>query len=166
MLKSGKKWDLIGYCGMEFLGTLDDKCRISLPTRLRGSLSENKLILTKGFNKSIWVYEPKEWENVCKDLLASFKLSINRQLIIQHQFIAPRAEMEIDKAGRIAIPQSLRDYASLSKDIKILDVVNRLEIWDSGQYSEYQKENEAKLQEVLEEMGPVTLFSGNPDQWK
>jgi MraZ protein len=146
---------------MEYLGTLDEKCRISLPARVRGNLKENKLILTKGVNHSIWIFAPEEWGNFSKKLIDSAALSLNKQLVIQHQFIAPKAEMEIDKAGRLAIPQSLRDYACLSHDITILEVVNRLEIWDSGQYAEYLKANEAQLQEVLEEMGPVTLFSGN-----
>ena len=145
---------------MEFLGTLDDKSRISLPARVRGNLAENKLILTKGVNHCIWVFAPAEWDIFSKKLIDSAALSLNKQLVIQHQFIAPRAEMEIDKAGRIAIPPSLREYACLARDCKILEVVNRLEIWDSDLYDAYLKANEEQLQKVLEEMGPVTLFSG------
>jgi MraZ protein len=162
MLQSGKKWDLIGYCGMEFLGTLDDKCRISLPARLRGSLKENNLILTNGINRSVWIFRSEEWEFFSKKLIDSAALSLEKQLVIQTQFIAPKVEVEIDKAGRIAIPQNLRDYASLSRDIAISEMVNHLEIWDSGQYAEYKRANEAKVQQYLEEMGPVMLFSGNP----
>ena len=147
---------------MEYLSTLDDKGRISLPARIRGNIDENTLILTKGINKSIWVFLPAEWEAFSKRLIDSITLSLSKQLMIQHQFFAPKAEMEIDKAGRIAIPQSLRDFACLSRDCKILEVINHLEIWDSDQYKAYEKANEANLQEVLEEMGPVALFSGNP----
>ena len=146
---------------MEYLSTLDDKGRISLPTRIRGNMLENTLILTKGVNHSIWVFLPQEWEKFSQKLIDSAALSLTKQLVIQHQFIAPKAEMEIDKAGRIAIPLSLREFACLSRDCKILEVVNRLEIWDSAQYDSYLKANEEKLQEVLEEMGPVTLFSGS-----
>lgn len=146
---------------MEYLSTLDDKGRISLPARIRGNLSENKMILTKGVNRSIWVFLPEEWEKFSKKLIDSVALSLAKQLVIQHQFIAPKAEMEIDKAGRIAIPQSLRDFACLSRDCKVLDVVNHLEIWDSGQYETYLKANEDQLQAILEEMGPITLFNGN-----
>jgi len=144
---------------MEYLSTLDDKGRISLPARIRGNMQENTLILTKGVEPSIWLFLPREWEVFSQKLIDSAALSLNKQLMIQHWFIAPKAEMEIDKAGRIAIPQSLREYACLSRDCKIMEVVNRLEIWDSAQYDAYLKANEEKLQEILEEMGPVTLFS-------
>ena len=146
---------------MEYLSTLDDKGRISLPARIRGNMLENTLILTKGVNRSIWVFMHQEWEKFSQKLIDSAALSLTKQLVIQHQFIAPKAEMEIDKAGRIPIPQSLREFAGLSRDCKILEVVNRLEIWDSVLYDAYLKANEEKLQEVLEEMGPVALFSGN-----
>ena len=146
---------------MEYLSTLDDKGRISLPARIRGNMADNTLILTKGMNRSIWVFLPPEWEKFSLKLIDSASLPLNKQLVIQHQFIAPKAEIEIDKAGRIAIPQSLRDFAFLSRDCKILEVVNRLEIWDSTQYDAYIQSNEEKLQDILEELGPVTLFSGN-----
>jgi MraZ protein len=144
---------------MEYLSTLDDKGRISLPTRIRGNMVDNTLILTKGVNHSIWCFLSHEWGNFSQKLIDSASLSLNKQLVIQHQFIAPKAEIEIDKAGRIAIPQSLRDYACLSRDCKILEVVNRLEIWDSAQYDAYLEANEEKLQEVLEELGPMAFFS-------
>ena len=146
---------------MEYLCTLDDKGRISLPARIRSTINQNSLILTKGINKSIWVFLPEEWDSFSKKLIDSASLSLNKQMVIQHQFIAPKADMEIDKAGRIAIPQSLREFACLVRDCKILEVVNHLEIWDSEQYKAYEQANESQLQEVLEEMGPVTLFSGS-----
>ena len=84
---------------MEYLCTLDDKGRISLPARIRGKIIKNTLILTKGINKSIWVFLPEEWEGFSKKLIDSVSLSLSKQLVVQHQFIAPKAEMEIDKAG-------------------------------------------------------------------
>ena len=146
---------------MEYLSTLDDKGRISLPARIRGNMVDNTIILTKGMNRSIWVFLPHEWENFFKKFLDSASLSLNKQLMLQHQFIAPKAEIDIDKSGRIAIPQSLRNHASLSRDCTILEVINHWEIWDSALYDAYLKANEEKLYEVLEELGPVSLFSGS-----
>lgn len=145
---------------MEYLSTLDDKGRISLPVKIRGNFSGNCLVLTKGITTSIWVFIPKEWEDFCTNLLSSANLSFKEQNSIQHQYIAPKAEIEIDRAGRIAIPQSLRDFACLTRDCKILEVVNHLEIWDSEQYRAFEKANEIQIQEVLEKIGPAALFSG------
>ncbi|MCL2478271.1 MAG: cell division/cell wall cluster transcriptional repressor MraZ [Treponema sp.] len=146
---------------MEYLSTLDDKGRISLPVRIRENIAENILILTKGYPKGVWVFLPAEWDIFSKNLLNSANQSFAKQLSVQRQFIAPKAEIEIDKAGRIAIPQSLRDYACLNRDCKILEVDNHLEIWDCEQYRAYEKANESQIQEVLEEIGPAALFSGS-----
>ena len=148
---------------MEYLGTLDDKGRISLPARIRANIEANRLILTKGISKSIWVFLPEKWEVFSqKQIDDSAKLSLSNRIMVEHQFIAPKSEMEIDKAGRIAIPPSLRDYAFLNRDCKILELVDHLEIWDLEQYKAYEKVIEKQIMEVLEEMRPAALQSGNP----
>jgi MraZ protein len=155
MVESGIEWDIIGKSGMEYLSTLDDKGRISLPARFRAAIDVNRLILTKGISRSIWVFLPEKWEVFShKQIEDSSKLSLTNKIMVEHQFIAPKADMEIDKAGRIAIPQSLREYACLDRDCKILELVDHLEIWDSEQYKSYEKVIESQLLEVLEEMRP------------
>ncbi|MDR1863661.1 MAG: division/cell wall cluster transcriptional repressor MraZ [Treponema sp.] len=143
---------------MVYLSTLDDKGRISLPTRLRGTLTENKLILTKGNSLGIWVFLPEAWEQFSQDVAAS-AASFEESTLIQHQFIIPMVEQEIDKAGRIAIPPSLRDFAGLSRDCKILEARKHLEIWDSECYEGYLKANTEKLQGIMAKMGPLGIFS-------
>lgn len=139
---------------MEFSGTLDDKGRISLPSKMRGSLSDNVLIMTKGVNNCVWVFTPAEWEKFF-DKYIKREVSLNRQLAIQRHFYAPKTEVEIDKAGRIAVPPSLREYAGLSRDCKILEVVNSLEIWDSNKYETQANTNAEQVPAILEEMGPL-----------
>jgi MraZ protein len=143
---------------MVYLSTLDDKGRISLPTRLRGTLKENTLFLTKGNSQGLWAFLPKEWEEFSQGILAS-DMSREESLVLQHQFIIPAGEQEIDKAGRIAIPPSLRDYAGLARDCKILEARNHLEIWDSDCYEAYLKANEEKIQGIMEKMRNISLFS-------
>jgi MraZ protein len=143
---------------MMYLSTLDDKGRISLPARLRGTLKENTLILTKGNSQGIWLFLPEEWEQFCRDISAS-ATSFEESTLIQHQFMVPMVEQEIDKAGRIAIPPSLRDFANLSRDCKILEARKHLEIWDSGCYEAYLNMNQEKLRGLMEKMGPISLFS-------
>ena len=140
---------------MEFFGTLDDKGRISLPSKVRGSLPENLLVLTKGVNQCVWVFTPDEWEKFSSKYINSVSLSLNKQLAIQRHFFAPKTEVEIDKAGRIAIPPSLREYAGLSRECKILEVFNSLEIWDSRQYESHAEANAVQVPAILEEMGPL-----------
>jgi MraZ protein len=145
---------------MVYLSTLDDKGRISLPARLRGTLKENNsLILTKGDSHGIWVFVlPEDWEEFSRDISASAN-SLEESFVIQHQFIIPKVEQEIDRAGRIAIPPSLRDFAGLSRDCKILEARKHLEIWDSDNYEAYLKANEEKLKGVMEKTRNLPFFS-------
>ena len=146
---------------MEYLSTLDDKGRISLPVRIRENINVSHIILTKGYPDSVWVFLPDEWIAFRQNLLKSTNQSFIGQADIQRRFISPHVEIEIDKTGRIAIPQSLRDFARLIRDCNILEVVNHLEIWDSEKYRAYEKASETHIQEVLEKMGPAALFSGS-----
>ena len=73
-------------------------------------------------------------------------------------FISPAQEIEFDKAGRLSIPQSLREYASLSKDCIVLGVNKYLELWDSSSYNAYLSENEANLLEASEELNSISFL--------
>jgi MraZ protein len=143
---------------MMYPSTLDEKGRISLPARLRGTFTEDKLILTKGNSLGIWLFLPEEWERFSKDVSA-VAASFEESMLIQHQFIIPKVEQEIDKAGRIIIPPSLRDFAGLSRNCEILEARKHLEIWDSGRDEAYIKRNEDKLNALMTKMGPLGIFS-------
>jgi MraZ protein len=90
--------------------------------------------------------------------MKSASLSTKESNNIRHRFITPSQEGEIDKAGRIAIPQTLRDHARLSKDCLILGVGTSIEIWDAEQYQAYQNSIEANLDDVLDKMSSADLF--------
>ncbi|MDR1949667.1 MAG: division/cell wall cluster transcriptional repressor MraZ [Spirochaetaceae bacterium] len=138
--------------------TLDDKGRLSLPSRLRGGLKENVLVLTKGLEKCIWVFPPEQWERVSEKLMASASLSLEKSNWVQHRFIVPAQPVEFDKAGRFPVPQSLRDYAGLSKDCKLCGVGKYMEIWSVDNYAAYVEENEPKSKAIMEELGPLSLL--------
>ncbi|MDR1373832.1 MAG: division/cell wall cluster transcriptional repressor MraZ [Treponema sp.] len=142
----------------EFNNTLDDKGRVSIPSRLREKLQENILILTKGIDDYVWLLPPEKWEKVSSTLIKNTSLSLKKASQVQHHFIVPAQEAELDKSGRVAIPQSLREYAGLTRDCVILGSGESLEIWDTRRYQAYQDSSEDTLMDVLEEMGPVDLF--------
>jgi len=143
--------------------TLDDKGRLSLPAKIRGGLKGNSVVLTQGLPSregcnGLWLFMPAEWESFVKKLMAQ-PASLAKSIAIQNHFIAPKEELEIDRAGRITVPPSLREYAGLVKDCEILEAFGHLEIWDSGRYSKFSKGNEGLVLEFMEEQGPMSLFS-------
>ncbi|MDR2900231.1 MAG: division/cell wall cluster transcriptional repressor MraZ [Treponema sp.] len=141
----------------EFNNTLDDKGRVSLPSRLRSGLSGNILVLTQGVDQCLWLLPPEQWKELSRKLMESTSPFQARSRLVQRRIIAPAQEVEIDKAGRIAIPQSLREFAGLSKDCVILGIDKYIEIWDADQYRSYWDENKEEFKLAAEELGGVVL---------
>ena len=89
--------------------------------------------------------------------MESTSLFAARARLVQRRIIAPAQEVEVDKLGRIAIPQSLREFASLAKDCVILGISKYIEIWDAEAYRRYLEENESEFLAAAEELGGLTL---------
>ncbi len=141
----------------EFKNTLDEKGRISLPARLRSELPGNVLILTQGVDRCLWLFAPEQWKQLSQKLMEATSPFQARSRLVQRRIIAPAQEVEIDKAGRVAVPQSLREFAGLSRDCVILGIDKYIEVWDADQYKEYWSQNEAEFQAAAEELGSVFL---------
>lgn len=141
----------------EFRNTLDEKGRISLPAKLRGELGGNEFVLTQGVDACLWLFAPEQWNALSKKLIESTSLFAARARLVQRRILAPAQEVEVDKLGRIAIPQSLREFAGLTKDCIILGITKYIEIWDAEAYKQYMTANESEFLAAAEELGGLTL---------
>ncbi|MCI5474430.1 MAG: division/cell wall cluster transcriptional repressor MraZ [Spirochaetia bacterium] len=143
----------------EYKNTLDDKGRFLFPAKLRSALSSNVLIVTQAIvDRCLWLFTPEEWEKISSKLMDNASPFSAKNRLIMRSFISPAQEIEFDKAGRLSIPQSLREYASLSKDCIVLGVNKYLELWDSSSYNAYLSENEANLLEASEELNSISFL--------
>lgn len=143
----------------EYKNTLDDKGRFLFPAKLRSALSSNVLIVTQAIvDHCLWLFTPEEWEKISSKLMDNASPFSAKNRLIMRSFISPAQEIEFDKAGRLSIPQSLREYASLSKDCIVLGVNKYLELWDSSSYNAYLSENEANLLEASEELNSISFL--------
>jgi MraZ protein len=143
----------------EYKSTLDEKGRVTLPSRLRDELTEGILYLTRGIHRCVWMIPPIKWKEISAKLLESAALSVEKSSLILHRFIGPAQPVEIEKTGRVIVPSSLRNFAGLSKDCMILGIGNSIELWDTNQYDAFWNTHEDKMMAVLEELGPLALFS-------
>lgn len=141
----------------EYNNTIDDKGRVSFPSKLRLSVNQNVLIITKGLDTCLWLFTIDEWENFSAKIMSNASMMKRKNLDIIRHFIAPAQQIEFDKSGRLSIPQSLRDYAKLSKDCTILGVAKYIELWDSASYSEYLTTSEDSFREAAEEFNDITF---------
>jgi MraZ protein len=142
----------------EFSNTLDDKGRVSIPAKLREKLPGNVLHLTRGMTRCVWVFTPEEWEKSAGQWMRNSNSSAKRRNDILHRFISPMQEVELDKAGRVMIPPSLRDYAGLIRDCLVVGAGASIEIWDQEQYRIYQDSIDGDFDEVLENMSSLDFY--------
>lgn len=140
----------------EYSHNIDAKGRMILPAKFRkGELGEI-FYVTKGTEKCLFVYSREEWAKF-EEKLASLPITTNPQAgAFMRFFLSGAAECEVDKLGRINIPAHLREYAHLEKDVKVLGVRSRIEIWDSAAWSEYC-EKEITLDHVISSMGSIGM---------
>ena len=77
--------------------------------------------------------------------------------MVVRRFIAPAQDVELDKNGRLSIPQSLRDYAGLTKDCTILGMAKYVELWDSAAYNEYLESSEDSFRDAAEDFDDISF---------
>ena len=143
----------------EYRITLDDKGRLSLPARLRNALADSSLFLTQGMDDCLWLYPSDAWKNMLKTIMDTTNPFSSSSRNIRRRLIGPSQEVEIDKAGRISVAQSLREFAGLSKDCVVLGQFDYIEIWAEDRYRAYLAAHEAEFIAGSEELG--TLLKGN-----
>ena len=141
----------------EYRNTLDEKGRILFPTKLRTGMVGNVLVVTQAFDRCLWLFTPEEWENISSKLMENASPFNEKNRLVLRRIIAPAQEIEFDKSGRLSIPQSLREYASLSKDCVILGVNKYMELWDAESYKAYLTESEDSFRSAAEELNAISF---------
>lgn len=125
-----------------------------MPSKFREGLGEN-FILTKGLDNCLFVYSMEEWTNL-EAKLKTLPLTNPDARSFVRFFFSGAAECEVDKQGRILIPQNLREYAGLDKEINIIGVSTRVEVWDKAKWENYngdKNQNPASFAEKMSMLG-------------
>lgn len=139
----------------EYNNTLDEKGRISFPAKLRQELNETTLIVTQALDNCLWLFTPEEWKNLSTKLMESASPFDAKNRLVLRRLIAPAQEVEFDKSGRLSIPQSLREYAGLTKDCVLLGIDKYIELWDSEAYEKYLAETESSFLDAAEGLNAI-----------
>lgn len=117
----------------EYHHTLDDKGRVSIPVKVRVAC-ESGAILTRGLDQSLVVFPREAWQSFVANLQTlPWQQAETRALV--RLFLAGASEVQMDRSGRMLVPEHLRAYAQLSKDVVFLGLGNRLELWDGARWS-------------------------------
>ena len=129
----------------EYQHSLDAKGRVILPSKYRDQLSGGAFV-SKGRGGCLFVYTAQEFDEVANRAREASKRG-SRELDAARSFFAGTAEVTPDKQGRIPIPQHLREYAGLDRDVVVAGVFSRIEIWDGRRWQERDREGDHSLNE-------------------
>lgn len=129
-----------------FAHTIDSKGRTSIPSKFREVLATNydeRLILTN-FDGCLWAYPFAEWQ-IIENKVAALPQFKEEVKALQRIFISAATECPVDKQGRIVIPPTLRDYAGLKKNIILVGMTKRIEIWSKEGWQDVFEKAQKKV---------------------
>lgn len=139
----------------EYEHSIDTKGRIAMPAKLREGLGV-KFIITKGLDGCLFVYSMDEWQRV-EQKLASLPMSRKTARDFTRFLFGGACEAECDKQGRVLLPANLRRYAALERDVVIVGVGSRAEIWDAVKWQQYNEESAEDVNELAEQLADLGI---------
>jgi len=138
----------------EYSISMDEKGRIAVPVKFRNGLG-NKAVITRGLDKSLFLYTKSEWEKIASKL-AAMPLARSNSRAFARLMLAGAYEFEIDKQGRGIVPEYLRKFGNLTKKVVMAGLYNRIEVWDENTWNSYKASTEKEstnIAEALSELG-------------
>ena len=134
----------------EFQHSIDDKGRLIVPAKFRDGLGSS-FVITRGLDQCLFVYPMAEWA-VMEQKLKSLPLMKSDARAFTRFFFSGATECELDKQGRVNLPNNLAEHAKLLKDCVVIGVSNRVEIWSKERWDDYSVESEQSFNEIAEKL--------------
>ena len=134
----------------EYTYSIDEKKRLAIPTKFRQALGK-KAVVTRGLDQCLFLYSFKEW-GVLADKLSKLPLAQADARGFARLMLAGAMEADLDKLGRILVPDYLKDYASMQKKVVVAGVYNRIEIWDEQKWQAYKTRIEKEVGDMAERL--------------
>lgn len=139
----------------EYQHTLDNKGRIIIPSKLREQLGET-FVMTKGLDNCLFVYPKSEWA-ILEEKLKTLPLTNKDARAFIRFFFAGASECGLDKQGRALIPSNLREHSKLEKDVVIIGVSTRIEIWSKEEWIDYNNDENLSYENIAETMAELGI---------
>ncbi|TSC95851.1 MAG: MraZ protein [Parcubacteria group bacterium Athens1014_10] len=137
----------------EYHHNIDEKGRLAVPIKFRNQL-EKGAVVTKGLDNCLFLYTQSEWEKLA-DKLAKLPINKSNSRGFARFMLAGAMDIEIDKQGRVILPDYLRKFAGIKKKAVIAGLYNRLEIWDEEKWEKYKQGAEEESENIAETLGEM-----------
>ncbi len=136
--------------------TLDSKKRLSLPAKFRKEIGR-KVIVTRGLDTCLFMFAESAWQKIIGKL-ESLPLGSSNSRGLSRFILAGAEEIALDKAGRILIPDFLKEFARLKSKVVVTGASDRVEIWDEKVWDEYKRGIEKGAVDMAQALGEVGRF--------
>ena len=137
----------------EYSHTIDPKKRLALPSKFRGELG-NKVVVTRGLDSCLFVYPMKVWAELAAKI-GTLPVGGSGTRSFTRLMLAGATDVELDSQGRVLLPEYLKSDGGLKKDVTIVGLYNRLEIWDTVKWNKYKSQAEKNTGQTAEELGKL-----------
>jgi len=134
-----------------YQNSIDTKYRMIVPAKFRQEL-EYKCVIGKGFDKCLYLYTMDGWEEFSNELKEKLPRSDSKARKLSRHFTGSATECELDKQGRIIIPQELREYANINKELVTVGTTEGIEVWSKEEYDKDGKFTDATVSELGDEL--------------
>ncbi|MFH0928038.1 MAG: division/cell wall cluster transcriptional repressor MraZ [bacterium] len=134
----------------EYSHTLDDKNRLAIPIKFRADLAAGAVV-TRGLDNCLFLYTQAEWQKLAEKY-ANLPLAQANTRAFMRLMLAGAMDLELDRQGRVLLPDYLKSFAGLGKNVVVAGLYNRLEIWDEAKWKQYKEQTEAASEDIAEKM--------------
>lgn len=171
MSSSGRKWRIVVENGAnvadpfrkevsslltgEFNHSIDAKGRLIIPSKFREILGED-FVITKGLDNCLFLYPNNEWK-IFEEKLRTLPLTNKNARTFTRFFLGSAVDGGLDKQGRVLVSSALRDFAKLEKDVVLVGVLNRVEIWDKSRWDDNNAIVEDNMDDIASQMEDLGL---------
>tara|TARA_Y100000588_G_scaffold360791_1_gene421020 strand:- start:95 stop:526 length:432 start_codon:yes stop_codon:yes gene_type:complete len=139
----------------EYNHSVDTKGRMNVPAKFREDLGE-RFYITKGLDNCLFMFPESEWR-VFEEKLKSLPLTNRNARAFVRLFFAGATECTLDKQGRVNIPQPLRDHGQIEKDVIVIGVGTRVELWSETNWTAYNDPDNISYDDIAEQMAELGI---------
>ena len=140
----------------EYTHSIDTKKRLSLPSKWRKELGM-KLVITRGLDNCLFIYPLQQWRHIT-DKVGQLPLGQADTRGFNRFFLSGAVEVEVDSAGRVLVPDFLKEFAQLKNKVVLAGIHDRVEIWDEKRWAAYKRTIERNADTFAEKLGEVGVL--------
>ncbi|MFC1722144.1 division/cell wall cluster transcriptional repressor MraZ [Patescibacteria group bacterium] len=133
----------------EYSPNMTEGSRIALPKKIREQINSESVVLTKGFEKCIYIYDKEDWQEQAEKQIENSKQDVKNAKIrdLERYLYASATEASVDTQGRLVLPANLLEYAGITSRTAVVGVGNRVEVWGYKKWKDHMN----KISEDLSE---------------